>query len=155
MRKVFLCWFVTLFPLQHSCFLLKKKMICSAICITVAPNGGFVPCFGALWMLVLWASAADGHRQRWLQNTNAGTGSHKAPLLKNALAIQCLCTMLSNRRAEKPCSGIFFFQCRARSQQGRWLFASHYCAQASFRAAVIYTDKYQACHLLQALIAFV
>lgn len=59
--------------------------------------------------LVLRASGADGHRQRWLQNTNAAPGSHRAPLLKNALAIQRPCTMLSNRRVEKPCSGIFFF----------------------------------------------
>jgi len=130
-------------------------MICSAVRITPAPNDGFVPCFGGLLRLALRAAGADGHRQRWLQNTNVGAGSHKAPLLKNALAIQSPCTMLSNRRAEKLCSRNFFFQCRAKSRQERWLFASHCCAQASFRAAVIYMHKYQACHLLQALITFV
>lgn len=66
-------------------------------------------CFGGLLRLALQASGADGHGQQWLQNTNAGAGSHEAPLLKNALDIPCPCTMLSNRRAEKPCSGIFFF----------------------------------------------
>ena len=80
--------------------LAQKKIICSAVRITLAPNDGFVPCFGGLLRLALRASGADGHRQQWLQNTNAGAGSHKAPLLKNALAIQCPCTMLSNRRAE-------------------------------------------------------
>lgn len=135
--------------------LAQKKIVFFAVHITLAPDGGFMLCFGGLLRLALQTSGADGHGQQWLQNTNAGAGSHKAPLLKNALDIPCLCTMLSNRRAEKPCSGIFFSQCRARSRQERWLFASHFCAQAPFRAAVIYMHKYQFRHLLRALIAFV
>lgn len=111
-------------------------------------------CSGALLGLALQASGAGGHRQRWLQNTNAEAGSHKAPLLKDALAIQCPCTMLSNRRVEKPCLGIPFFNAEQEPDRND-VSASQCCAQASFRAAVIYMHKYQGCHLLQALIAFV